>query len=98
MNVSRGAAFSTKANRVFSRDLGFALDVEVPLDIGDTPKPHRFDLANRASRVAIECKAYTWTASGNVPSAKIAAAREALLFLQWLPAAWTKAIAMMRFT
>lgn len=97
-NVSRGVAFSSEAKRVLSRDLGIELDEEVPLSIGDPPKAHRFDLASRDGRVAVECKAYTWTASGNVPSAKITTTREALLYLQWLPAAWSKAIAMMRST
>lgn len=97
-NVSRGVAFSREANRVLSRDLGIDLDEEVPLNIGDPPKAHRFDLASRDHSVAIECKAYTWTVSGNVPSAKITTIREALLYLQWLPSAWSKAVALMRST
>jgi hypothetical protein len=46
------------------------------------------------ARVAVECKAFTWTATGNMPSAKITTAREAVFYLQWLPDDWTKVLAM----
>jgi len=97
-NVQRGTEFVDTTRRVLTFALGVPLDVEVPIGIGDPPKPHRFDLANSQHRIAIECKAFTWTRGDNIPSAKITTVREALLYLQWLPARWTKAVAMMRST
>jgi hypothetical protein len=35
--------------------------------------------------VVCECKAYTWTASGNPPSAKISNLKEAVQYLRLLP-------------
>lgn len=95
-NVARGMEFTLEAQRTLGRDLGIPLHMEVPIGIGDPPKSHRFDLGNKDHEVAIECKAFTWTSSGNIPSAKITTAREALLYLQWLPARWTKVLAMLR--
>lgn len=86
------------AKRELERQWGFPLRAEVQLGIGKPAKPHRFDFANRDRRVAVECKAFTWTVSGNVPSAKITTAREALLYLQWLQEDWTKVLAMAHAT
>jgi len=38
---------------------------EVAIPIGSPAKPHRFDLVDSVSKVAIECKAFTWTKSGD---------------------------------
>jgi hypothetical protein len=46
---------------------------------------HRFDLATATKDVIAECKAYTWTESGNVPSAKITHLRESLQLLNAIP-------------
>ena len=46
----------------------------------------------------MECKAFTWTKGGNMPSAKITTAREAVFYLQWLPKEWTKVLAISRST
>lgn len=97
-NVERGAAFVQLAKLELERRFGFPLQAEVPIAIGEPPKPHRFDLANEAQGVAVECKAFTWTASGRIPSAKITTVREAILYLQHLPDEWTKVIAMARDT
>lgn len=93
-NVAAGQAFAALAKRELQQRFGFALRAEVPLEIGKPAKAHKFDLGNRERHVAVECKAFTWTVSGNVPSAKITTAREALLYLQWLSPEWTKVLAM----
>ena len=48
-------------------------------------KPHRFDLATREHDIVGECKAFTWTEGGNIPSAKISTLKEAVSYLGTLP-------------
>jgi hypothetical protein len=60
--------------------------MEVALPIGNPPKSHPFDLVSRDHRYVGEAKAFTWTISANVPSAKITTLREAVQYLQALPA------------
>ncbi len=67
---------------------------ESPVLIGDPPKPHKFDLVSADGRVAVECKCYTWTDSGNVPSAKIATLDEAVLYMRSIKYPAQKIIAM----
>ena len=95
-NVAVGRAFCAEVKRVLTGFLGTPLREELPIGVGSPPKPHRFDLGNREAKVAIECKAFTWTKSHKMPSAKITIAREAILFLQWLPDDWTRILAMSR--
>lgn len=42
-----------------------------------------------------ECKAYTWTASGNTPSAKISNLKEAVQYLRLLPEETNKVLAVL---
>lgn len=97
-NVAVGRAFCNEVRLVLGTELGIHLSEELAIGIGEPPKPHRFDLGNRDANIAVECKAFTWTKGGNMPSAKITTAREAVLFLQWLPADWTRILAMSRST
>ena len=70
-NVEVGRRFQELVRRSLSERFGETFDDEVLLKVGDPPKLHRFDLASGSRHVVCECKAYTWTASGNIPSAKI---------------------------
>jgi hypothetical protein len=76
--------------------LGEPFDTEVWFAIGSPPKEHRFDLASRSRSTVCECKAFSWTASGNIPSAKITTLREASQYLLALPADIIKVIVMNR--
>ena len=58
---------------------------KVKIKIGNPQeKQHEFDLVNETKRIAIECKCYTWTKTGNIPSAKISILNEAAFFLSFL--------------
>ena len=48
-----------------------SFEQEAAVAIGKPAKDHKFDLANGDRSVVAECKCYTWTDSGNVPSAKL---------------------------
>ena len=95
-NRRKGTLFEDEVERVLIDTYGYKFSREVGIGIGDPPKRHRFDLVDPNTNAVVECKAFTWTSSGNMPSAKITIAREAVFYLQWLPEEWTKILAMSR--
>lgn len=72
--------FEERVKLHFERELSTSLNSRVPLRVGKNLE-HKFDLVSSDRNVVIECKSYTWTRSGNWPSAKIAHANEALFYL-----------------
>lgn len=95
-NTQIGRLFQEMVAAALEKHFGEPFDFEVALPIGTPSKPHRFDLASRSRGVVVECKAYGWTASGNVPSAKITTLREAATYLSQLPVNVTKILAVAR--
>ncbi|MBR3621310.1 MAG: hypothetical protein IKN56_07345, partial [Clostridia bacterium] len=62
--------------------------MEKKIAIGYYPeelKEHKFDLVSADGSIAVECKRYTWTETGNVPSAKMGFCNEAAFYLSFLP-------------
>ena len=70
--------------------------METKIPIGNPAKDHKFDIVNLDKRIAIECKRYTWTITGNVPSAKMGFTNEAAFYLSFLPENFEKYIVMLR--
>ena len=95
-NSMKGNLFEDEVEGVLAENHEWSLRRGVGVEIGSPPKRHRFDLVDPYSKVAVECKAFAWTVSGNTPSAKITTAREAVFYLQWLSEEWTKMLAMSR--
>jgi len=95
-NPARGKAFQQAAARILSRHFGTEFEMECPIEIGDPPKEHRFDLVSRDGRYVAECKSHTWTKSGNVPSAKMGFCNQAVLYLSFLPKTVCRLIVMRR--
>jgi hypothetical protein len=95
-NAGRGRAFQEKVARALEERYGEPFRYEIPRPIGTPPKPHKFDLVARSGRIVAECKAFAWTKTGNVPSAKITTLREAVAFLAQLPEEVTKILALAR--
>jgi hypothetical protein len=83
-NVEKGGRFQALVERALEAQYAQPFDTEVMLPIGSPPKLHAFDLVSRSRNVACECKAYTWTTGGNVPSAKVSNLREAANYLSLL--------------
>jgi hypothetical protein len=73
-----------------------SFEMEVGLPIGSPEKNHFFDIVNKESKIVIECKRYTWTETGNVPSAKIRTLNEAVFFMSLLKGSYTKYIVMFK--
>lgn len=64
------------------------------IPIGRPPKDHKFGLANADRSIVAECKCYTWTDSGNVPSVKLMGLDEAVFYFGFLPARTQKILCM----
>ena len=60
------------------------------LPIGNPPKEHEFDLVSEKNKIIIECKKYSWTKTGNIPSAKKSTLNEAVLYLSLAPKKYKK--------
>ena len=71
---------------------GFSLDV----GIANIKKPHRFDLGSDSPPIIVECKSHRWTASGNVPSAKLTVWNEAMYYFACAPSRFRKILFVLR--
>ncbi|MCI2112749.1 MAG: hypothetical protein LKJ92_04615 [Ruminococcus sp.] len=67
---------------------------EPSISIGTPPKNHKFDLANEDRTIVAECKCYTWTDTGNVPSAKLMGLDQAVFYFGFLPTETIKILCM----
>lgn len=93
-NPHVGRIFQEKVQSLLEKRFRIAFDQEVSIAIGNPPKPHKFDLANIDRSIVAECKCYTWTDSGNVPSAKLMGLDEAAFYFGFLPSETTKILCM----
>lgn len=98
-NPRKGGIFQRKVMEWFQANYEAKFELEKKIPIGNPEKAHKFDIVgndNSGNNVAIECKRYTWTESGNVPSAKMGFTNEAAFYLSFLPATYDKYIVMLR--
>ena len=75
-----------------------SFEPEAVVAIGKPAKNHKFDLANDDRSIVAECKCYTWTDSGNVPSAKLMGLDEAVFYFSFLPTETKKILCMKKAT
>lgn len=95
-NPRNGAVFQEAVLEWFREKYGPGFELEVKMPIGNPAKDHKFDIVNKDKKIAIECKRYTWTETGNVPSAKMGFTNEAAFYLSFLPDYFEKYIVMLR--
>lgn len=95
-NPRNGAVFQGQVRDWFQKQHGPGFELETKIPIGDPAKNHKFDIVNLDKKIAIECKRYTWTETGNVPSAKMGFTNEAAFYLSFLPNTYEKYIVMLR--
>lgn len=93
-NPGVGAAFQRAVCDWFVNNRGGSFVLEKKIGIGEPPKDHKFDIVSEDGSIAIECKCYTWTETGNVPSAKMGFCNEAAFYLSFLPETYEKYIVM----
>ena len=94
-NPRRGAIFQKQVLGWFQNEYGLEFELEKKIPIGNPAKDHKFDIVDAAGTIAIECKRYTWTETGNVPSAKMGFTNEAAFYLSFLPDTYEKYIVML---
>ncbi len=97
-NTHIGKDFELAVQNWFQQEYGCVFIHEKKIAIGSPAKEHRFDLVDNDCNMVIECKCYTWTESGNVPSAKMGFTNEAAFYLSFLPKETKKAIVMLKST
>ncbi len=93
-NPRIGREFQERTCQIMAEYFHQNFELEVPVDIGYPPKQHRFDCVSQDQSIVVECKCYTWTNTGNVPSAKLMGLNEAVFYMNYLPKETIKIIAM----
>lgn len=90
-NSHVGRAFEIRAQGVLAlHGLHLELNHKVPCGLSNTRKEHAFDLGSDNPRVIVECKSQTWTAGGNIPSAKMKNWAEAMFYFHMAPDGYRK--------
>lgn len=95
-NPKNGAIFQRMVMDWFQKQCGPGFELEKKIPIGAPQKDHKFDIVNSNKRIVIECKRYTWTETGNVPSAKMGFVNEAAFYLSFLSDSYDKYIVMLK--
>ena len=90
-NTHVGRAFELRAQKILA-DHGLSLELNhrVPCGLRKLNKDHAFDLGSETPKVIVECKSQTWTAGGNVPSAKMKNWAEAMFYFHMAPPDYRK--------
>ena len=81
-NPKVGKAFQGVVKEKVEEYFGCPFIEEKPVLIGNPPTPHKFDVVSEDGKIIVECKCYTWTQGGNVPSAKLSTLDEAVLYMR----------------
>ena len=84
-NPRIGKQFQLAVKDWFEKTYAIPFTVECKIAIGRPEKLHSFDIASFDRSIVVECKCYTWTETGNVPSAKMGFTNEAAFYLSFLP-------------
>ena len=84
-NPQVGREFQELTAELLSDYYGISFDTEIAIPIGEPAKLHRFDCVSVDKTIAVECKCYTWTRTGNVPSAKLAFLNQSVFYASLLP-------------
>ncbi len=95
-NPINGANFQKEVQKYLIGKYGSGFELEIKIPIGVPAKDHKFDIVNQEKHIVIECKRYTWTETGNVPSAKMGFVNEAAFYLSFLPDSYEKYIVMLK--
>jgi hypothetical protein len=95
-NTHVGREFE-EAARVFFAEQGISLQAGFSIPVGvRVKKLHKFDLGSEDPPILVECKSYTWTSGGHVPSAKIRSMNEVMLFFSVAPDRYRKILFILK--
>ncbi len=93
-NPKIGREFQEKVKQWFETNTNMHFELEHPILIGYPAKLHKFDIADKSEKIVIECKSYTYTNTGNIPSAKLTTLNEAVFYFSFLPDETEKVLVM----
>ena len=97
-NTEAGRDFEDAAH-IFFDTAGIKLARGFSAPVGYKVKKNKlFDLGSAEPPILVECKSYTWTESGNSPSAKIRGMNEAMLLFSVAPPEYRKILFVLKHT
>ena len=70
-NPRVGKEFQLAVKEWFEEAYTSPFEIERKIAIGRPAKLHSFDISSLDESIVVECKCYTWTETGNIPSAKM---------------------------
>lgn len=93
-NAHAGREFEAEAMSHFQRIEGLQLtpSFRIALGVAGARKDHCFDFGCAKARVLVECKSHNWTATGNMPSAKVTVWNEAMYYFHLAPKEYRKVL------
>lgn len=96
-NAHVGREFESRA-RAFFAGQGVALQArhKVKIGVGAVKKLHEFDLGCDEQKIVVECKSHRWTATANIPSAKLTVWNEAMYYFSLTPQDYRKVMFVLR--
>lgn len=95
-NAHAGREFEEAARLFFDRT-GIPLRPAFSVPVGaQVKKQHNFDLGSENPPILVECKSYTWTETGNSPSAKIRGMNEVMLLFGASPSHYRKILFVLK--
>lgn len=97
-NPKVGKTFQEMVRKSLLQYFQTDFDLEVAILIGHPSKNHKFDCVSDDRKIIAECKCYTWTDIGNVPSAKMMGMGEALFYMIYLPEDTIKVLCIKKAT
>ena len=91
-NAHAGRDFEADALEYFNREKGLQLiqSFSVAIGVAEKTKSHSFDFGSQKPAILVECKSHNWTATGNLPSAKITVWNEAMYYFHLAPKRFRK--------
>ena len=97
-NPKVGKAFQELVLKNMQKFFEKPFEMEKAIPIGTPSKNHKFDCVSDDGEIVVECKCYTWTNTGNVPSAKLMGLNEALFYMSYLADNITKIVCIKKAT
>ncbi|MFD2117620.1 hypothetical protein ACFSTH_11540 [Paenibacillus yanchengensis] len=91
-SIDKGKSFQSLVRIALMEKYNQSFEFEVAFPVGNPAKDHKFDLVSSNGEIIVKTKNYTWTESGNVPSAKLSVLNEAVFYLQHTPKGKTRII------
>lgn len=91
-NAHAGRDFESLARAYFvaAESLYLTPSFRLAVGVGSKKKIHSFDLGSAEPAVLVECKSHNWTATGNMPSAKVTVWNEAMYYFHLVPTHFRK--------